>query len=147
EDIATGRRGLIDYYRSPGEAADRIATIATEAMSRVGELPDSRSHMLIVAAMTSFYLCDLSLSSSPHARLATPAVLEAMGCLARPTMLILNARRSTGRVTDRIAAYLSRRRASYRAPHLDRGRILESVRYSSPSDTSLENQVFDFPLV
>lgn len=148
EDIATGRRGLIDYYRSPDEAADRMATIATEAMSRVGALPGSRSHMLIVAAMTSFYLCDLSLSSSPHARLATPAVLEAMGCLARPTMLILSARRTTGRLADRTAAYLSRGRTLCRGdePHAEPPSWTE-VAYSSPSDTSLETQVFDFPLV
>jgi tetraprenyl-beta-curcumene synthase len=127
EDIANGRRGLIAYYRSPDEAADRMATIATEAMRRVGELPGSRSHTLIVAAMTSFYLCDLSQPSSPHARLATPAVLEAMGCLARPTMLILSARRATGRSSDRLAGYLSKRRASCRA-RLERHRILEAVR-------------------
>ncbi|HEV3318687.1 MAG TPA: DUF2600 family protein [Solirubrobacteraceae bacterium] len=131
EDIATGRRGLIDYYRSPDEAADRIATIATEAISQVSELPGGHSHTLIVAAMTSFYLCDLSVSSSPHARLAMPVVLEAMGCLARPTMLILNARRASGRVTDRLAAYLSARRPSHRVAQLDRHRILESVQHES----------------
>lgn len=131
EDLATHRRGLIDYYRSPDEAADRIATIATEAISQVSELPGGHSHTLIVAAMTSFYLCDLSMSSSPHARLATPAVLEAMGRLARPTMLILSTRRVAGRVTDRLSAYLSARRASYRATQPDQHRILESVRHQS----------------
>jgi tetraprenyl-beta-curcumene synthase len=115
EDLATGRRGLIDYYRSPDEAADRIATIATEAMSQVSELPGGHSHTLIVAAMTSFYLCDLSMSSSPHARLATPAVLEAMGRLARPTMLILSTRRAAGRMTNHLGAYLSARPALHSA--------------------------------
>ncbi len=129
EDLATGRRGLIDYYRSPDEAADRIATIATEAMSQVGELPGAHSHTLIVAAMTSFYLCDLSMSSSPHARLAAPAVLEAMGRLARPTMLILSARRTTGRALEGLTAYLSRSGAPHRA--FDRHRILESVRHEA----------------
>jgi tetraprenyl-beta-curcumene synthase len=131
EDLATGRRGLIDYYRSPDEAADRIATIATEAMSQVSELPGGHSHTLIVAAMTSFYLCDLSTASSPHARLATPAVLEAVGRLARPTMLILSARRASGRMTDRLAACLSGRRASRGATQLERRRMLESVRNQS----------------
>jgi tetraprenyl-beta-curcumene synthase len=131
EDLATGRRGLIDYYRSPDEAADRIATIATEAMSQVSELPGGHSHTLIVAAMTSFYLCDLSMSSSPHARLATPAVLEAMGRLARPTMLILSTRRATGRMINRLGAYLSARRALHRATQPDQHRLLESVRHQS----------------
>jgi tetraprenyl-beta-curcumene synthase len=129
EDLATGRRGLIDYYRSPDEAADRIATIATEAMSRVGELPGGHSHTLIVAAMTSFYLCDLSMSSSPHARLATPALLETMGRLARPTMMILGARRAAGRVTGRLAAYPGTCRLSQKDAQADRHRIQESVRH------------------
>jgi tetraprenyl-beta-curcumene synthase len=131
EDHATGRRGLIDYYDSPDEAADRIATIATEAMSQVSELPGGRGHTLIVAAMTSFYLCDLSMSSSPHARLAMPAVVEAMGRLARPTMLILSARRAAGRVTDRLVAHLRSRGSSHTTARLDRHRILESVRNRS----------------
>jgi tetraprenyl-beta-curcumene synthase len=131
EDLTTGRRGLIDYYRSPDEAAERIATIANEAMSQVGELPGGHSHTLIVAAMTSFYLCDLSMSSSPHARLAMPAVLEAMGRLARPTMLILGARRATGRVTDRLATHRSSRRAPRRGAQPDGKRMLESIRHES----------------
>jgi tetraprenyl-beta-curcumene synthase len=131
EDLASGRRGLIDYYRSPDEAAERMATIAGEAMRQVGELPGGRGHTLIVAAMTSFYLCDLSMSSSPHARLATPGVLEAMGRLARPTMLILSARRAAGRATGGLAAYLAIRLASHRALRQGRNRILESVHHES----------------
>jgi tetraprenyl-beta-curcumene synthase len=131
EDRRTGKRGLIDYYRSPDESAARIATIAGEAMSRVGELPGGHSHTLIVAAMTSFYLCDLSASSSPHARLAAPAVLEAIGHLARPTMLILGARRAAGRVGDHMSGYLSLQRVRRRAIPPDRHRIFESVRDQS----------------
>ncbi len=131
EDLATGKRGLIDYYHSPEEAADRMAEIASEAMSHVSELPDGYSHTLIVAAMTSFYLCDLSTSSSPHARLATPAVLEAMGRLARPTMLILNARRTAGRITGHIGAWLSARLMSRGPTQRGRCRILDAVRPQS----------------
>ncbi|HEY2537077.1 MAG TPA: DUF2600 family protein [Solirubrobacteraceae bacterium] len=112
EDLATGRRGLIDYYDSPSEAAERIATIASEAMSQVDELPGGYGHTLIVAAMTSFYLCDLSISSSPHARLAAPAVLETMGRLARPTMLILGARRTVSRIAGRLCLSPTTRRTS-----------------------------------
>jgi tetraprenyl-beta-curcumene synthase len=131
EDTTAGTRGLIDYYASPEETADRMQTIASETMRRTLELPEGRSHALVLAAMTSFYLCDLSMSSSPHARLTAPAVLDAMGRLARPTMLILGARRATGRMTDRLAVYLSARRASHRATQLDGHRILESVRHHS----------------
>jgi tetraprenyl-beta-curcumene synthase len=116
EDAATGMRGLIDYYTSPQETADRMRTIATEAMQRARALPEGRNHVLILAAMASFYLCDLSMSSSPYARLAAPAVLEAMGDLARPTMLTLGARRAAGRVSNRLAGYLSVRWTSRREP-------------------------------
>jgi tetraprenyl-beta-curcumene synthase len=128
EDAAMGRRGLIDYYSSPDEAARRIATIASEAMSRVGELPKGHNHALIVAAMTSFYLCDLSTSSSPYARLAVPLVLEAMGRLAGPTMFILSARRAGGRVSDRLAGYFSLQAATHRTT---RHHILESIGHRS----------------
>jgi tetraprenyl-beta-curcumene synthase len=110
EDAATGMRGLIDYYVSPEETAGRMQMIAIEAMRRARALPEGHSHALILAAMTSFYLCELSMSSSPHARLTAPAVLDAMGPLARPTMLILSARRTADRVTDRINGYLCPRR-------------------------------------
>lgn len=128
EDLATGKRGLIDYYRSPDEAADRISTIANEAMSKVNELPGGHSHALIVAAMTSFYLCDLSTSSSPHARLATPAVLEAMGRLARPTMLILSTRRSIGRIAGDIGVRLPKLQTLNRAFQPERHRIPGTIR-------------------
>jgi hypothetical protein len=94
EDIATGERGLIDCYPSPLDAATRMRAIAREALDRAAALPQGRRHKLIVAAMTSFYLCELSDSASPHARLVAPSVLSAVGGLAAPTMAILSARRS-----------------------------------------------------
>jgi tetraprenyl-beta-curcumene synthase len=94
EDIATGERGLIDYYSSPLDAATRMRAIAREALNRAAALPQGARHKLIVAAMTSFYLCELSNRDSPHARLVAPSVLDALGSLAAPTMAILSARRS-----------------------------------------------------
>ncbi|HYM46810.1 MAG TPA: DUF2600 family protein [Solirubrobacteraceae bacterium] len=100
EDAASGMRGLIDYYASPEETAVRMRAIAIEAMRRARALPEGPSHALILAAMTSFYLCDLSMSSSPYARLVAPAVLDAMGALAKPTMLVLGARRAVSRLAE-----------------------------------------------
>jgi tetraprenyl-beta-curcumene synthase len=94
EDIATGERGLIDCYPSPLDAARRMRAIAREALERAAALPQGRRHELIVAAMTSFYLCQLNDSASPHAKLVAPSVLDAVGGLAAPTMAILSARRS-----------------------------------------------------
>lgn len=99
DDLASGRRGLIDYYSGPEEAAERIAMIAAEAIRRTGRLPGGRRHTLMVAAITSFYVTDLARRPSPYARLAAPAALDAMGAWARPTMLILGARHAAARVT------------------------------------------------
>ncbi len=99
EDMATGERGLIDCYASPLDAAARMRTIAREALRRAVALPRGRRHALIVAAMTSFYICEIHRSTSPHAQLVAPSVLDAIGGLAAPTMAILGARRSLRRVS------------------------------------------------
>ncbi|HEY8305014.1 MAG TPA: DUF2600 family protein, partial [Solirubrobacteraceae bacterium] len=127
EDLAAGERGLIDCYRSPLDAATRMRALAREALRRAVELPDGGRHALIVAAMTSFYLCELHGSSSPYAQLVAPSVLEAFGGLAAPTMAVLGARRLL-------------RRGFHRAACRDR----PSPRHRAP--TYLENQVPEFPL-
>lgn len=93
EDIAVDGRALVDYYSSPRDAATRMRGITSEALSRAVALPEGRRHALILAAMTSFYICELHSSTSPHAQLVAPSVLEAIGGLAAPTMAILGARR------------------------------------------------------
>lgn len=128
EDATSGMRGLIDYYTTPREAAERMSLIATEGMSRARELPGGSSHALMLAAMTSFYLCELSRSSSPHARLAIPAVLEAMGALARPSMLILSTRRTCGRISGRFTERTTTTEQTPRlAAHRNKHRMLESA--------------------
>jgi tetraprenyl-beta-curcumene synthase len=91
EDLAAGRHSLIQHYGSPLEAAQRMGAIAREAAHRTQQLPNGRHHRLILAAMTSFYL-SAAPPASPYVRLIRPAVLRAMGELARPTMLIMRAR-------------------------------------------------------
>jgi tetraprenyl-beta-curcumene synthase len=98
EDLAVEGRALVGYYASPIDAAARMRTLAREALSRAAMLPLGRRHALIVAAMTSFYLCEVDRSASPHAQLVVPSVLDAIGSLAAPTMAILGARRSLRRI-------------------------------------------------
>jgi tetraprenyl-beta-curcumene synthase len=93
EDLAAGERGLIDCYPSPLDVATRMQAIAREALARAVALPHGRRHALILAAMTSFYICELHRSSSPHAQLVAPSVLEVFGGLAAPAMAMLGARR------------------------------------------------------
>jgi tetraprenyl-beta-curcumene synthase len=93
KDLAVEGRALVGYYSSPFHAAARMRTIAREALRRAEALPRGRRHALIVAAMTSFYICEIHAAASPHAQLVGPSVLEAIGGLAAPTMAILGARR------------------------------------------------------
>jgi tetraprenyl-beta-curcumene synthase len=106
EDLQTGHRSLLDYYRCPQEAAHRIGAIASEATRRAQALPKSTHHRIVLAAMTSFYL-SATPPHSPYAELIKPDVLASMGQLARPTTLIMRARRK--------AAELKRRRLAARA--------------------------------
>jgi tetraprenyl-beta-curcumene synthase len=102
EDLAADGRALVGYYSSPLDAAVRMKTIAREALRRAAALPGGRHHALIVAAMTSFYICEIDRSVSPHARLVAPSVLDAIGGLAPPTMAILGVRRSLRRISQGI---------------------------------------------
>jgi tetraprenyl-beta-curcumene synthase len=98
EDLATDGRALVGYYASPADAAARMGALASESLRRASALPGGRRHALIVAAMASFYICEIHRSPSPHAQLVGPSVLEAIGALAAPTMAVLGARRSLRRV-------------------------------------------------
>lgn len=99
EDIAVDGRALVGYYASPGDAATRMGRIADESLCRAAALPEGRRHALILAAMTSFYICELQGSASPHAQLVAPSVLGAIGGLATPSMAVLSARRSLRRIS------------------------------------------------
>lgn len=119
EDIAAAGRALVGYYSSPADAAIRMRAIAREALRRAAELPSGRRHALIVAAMTSFYVCELHTSRSPHAQLVGPSVLDAIGGLAAPTMAILGARRSLRGVSLGRAASSSLPRPGVASPRAD----------------------------
>lgn len=97
EDLLLEGRALLGYYRSPSEAAERMGTLAREALRRARSLPLGRRHALIVAAMSSFYVCEVDRHHSTHARLIAPAVLDAFGGLATPNMAVLEARRALRR--------------------------------------------------
>jgi tetraprenyl-beta-curcumene synthase len=97
EDLAMGARGLIDHYVSVEEAASRMQAITREAITRARSLPRGRRHALIVAAMTSFYLCDLRRSSSRLANEVVPSITQELGGLIAPNMAVLRLRRSLHR--------------------------------------------------
>jgi len=92
-----GQRSLIDYYASPTETAVRLEMIAMQAVRHATLLPNAYNHAMILAAMASLYLSDPQ-ASTPDARLAKKRVLATMGDLAAPTMAVLTARRTAGRL-------------------------------------------------
>jgi tetraprenyl-beta-curcumene synthase len=91
EDYATGQRSLVGCYASSLDAATRMRLLAQHALEATEGLPDSRGHMLVLAAMVSFYLSTPE-ASGPAARPVAHAVLEALGEPARLSMLVFRSR-------------------------------------------------------
>ncbi len=109
EDIRDGQRSLLDYYSTPEEAAERLRTIATQALGQTQALPTGRSHTLLLVAMVSFYLADPRIEG-PHAHPAREQVLKTMGDLATPTIFVFRAQRAATELVRTMAFIGSRSR-------------------------------------
>ncbi len=108
KDAQAGHHSLVENYACPHETAQRIETIATEALGAIHDLPDAKQHALFLAAMACFYLSAPS-AELPHARDATMRVATTLGDLAGPVLLVHRARRTI----ERILAPISRRSDIY----------------------------------
>jgi tetraprenyl-beta-curcumene synthase len=97
DDLDAGHHSLVDHYASAEEAASRLATIASGALRATDVLPKSIQHATILAGMTSFYLSAPAVGA-PAAIPAAQRVLDTMGALTTPTMAVLRARRTAGRL-------------------------------------------------
>lgn len=97
EDATTNQHSLAGHYLSQEEAADRLRTLAAQAVLHAGGLPDGDDHMMILAAMVSFYLATPQ-ARTPQARLAAERVLATLGDCVVPAMLVLRVRYKTNRV-------------------------------------------------
>ena len=91
EDALTNQHCLTARYASDEETASRLQLLALGARERTQALPDSEHHMMILAAMVSFYLASPR-SRDPRVKLAAEAVLTVFGDHVAPTMLVLRAR-------------------------------------------------------
>jgi tetraprenyl-beta-curcumene synthase len=91
EDAATEQHNLIQHYRLPSETAARLRLLADASARHARNLPRGLQHTVILAGMASHYLCAVDARLS-HAKLAKIAVLETIGDLARPTMLVFRIR-------------------------------------------------------
>ncbi len=89
EDAATSQPNLLDLYASPHETAERMAFLTAESVRRAAAGAD---HSLILAGMVSLYLSDRE-AWVPASRPAAESILDALGELAAPAMLVLRARR------------------------------------------------------
>jgi tetraprenyl-beta-curcumene synthase len=94
EDTAAGQQNLVEHYASAHETATRMHMLAAESIRHTRSLPRNAQHTVILAGMTSFYLTAQE-AHLPHARQAKTGILDAMGHLAMPTILVLRIRRAT----------------------------------------------------
>jgi hypothetical protein len=92
-DRAENQQSLVDHYRSPQIAAERMRMITLKAVDAISELPDAEHHRLILAAMAAFFHSTPQ-ASKPEVGMVTRAVFEAMGTRATPAFLLLRARRA-----------------------------------------------------
>ena len=90
EDAAHGRPNLLDLYGSPQEIAERMGFLTAESVRLAGVA--GTDHSLILAGMASLYVTDRQ-AWRPAARPAAESILDALGELATPTMLVLRGRR------------------------------------------------------
>lgn len=92
EDEADGQPNLVTHYRDVVERTERIASIASEAVTQAKGLPNAARHLTILAGMVSFYL---SASEARHedALPVAVSVLEVVGRLTAPAMLVFRLRR------------------------------------------------------
>lgn len=99
EDEAAGHRSLVEYY-GPQRAAQRMGWLSERALQLSRELPDTRRHTLILAAMIANYLSSEQ-AHSPALEPVTEAVLATIGPLAAPTMWVFKLRNTAGHLARR----------------------------------------------
>lgn len=108
EDYATGQRSLIGCYASSLDASTRMRLLAERALDAAEELPGGRGHVLILAAMASFYLSTPE-ASAPAARPVGLAVLDALGEPAGLSMFVFSTRARLRRFVPRAPGGPARR--------------------------------------
>jgi tetraprenyl-beta-curcumene synthase len=108
EDYATGQRSLVGCYASSLDAATRMRLLSERALGAAENLPDSRGHVLVLAAMASFYLSTPE-ASAPAARPVAHAVQEALGEPAQLSMLVFRSRLRLRRLVPRAPGGPARR--------------------------------------
>lgn len=102
EDTLTDQHCLTAHYASDEETASRLQTLALRARERTQVLPDSEHHMMILAAMVSFYLASTQ-CGNPRIKMAADAVLTAFDDHVALAMFVLHARHTARHLARRVA--------------------------------------------
>jgi tetraprenyl-beta-curcumene synthase len=99
EDAITDQRSLVSYYASPAQAAARLELLAVKAVGCAQALPRGERHAIILAAMAGNYLSSPE-ANAPDVKAVSQSVLDAIGDLATPTLLVFKLRRLGSDATD-----------------------------------------------
>jgi tetraprenyl-beta-curcumene synthase len=92
EDVRTNQPSLVSHYSSPAHAAARMRMLAVESVDHARALPHGRRHLLILAAMAGNYLSNPE-ANTPEVSDVAHSVLDTIGDLAGPTLLVFRLRR------------------------------------------------------
>jgi tetraprenyl-beta-curcumene synthase len=106
EDTMTGQHCLIARYSSHAEVDERLRSLAARAADHAKALPDAENHMMLLAAMVSFYLAGRH-ANNPRMRLTADGVLRAFGSHALPAMVVLRFRHALSNLAHRRLAGVS----------------------------------------
>ncbi len=90
DDTANSRPNLLDLYASPHETAERMGFLTAETVRLATTA--GINHSLILIGMASQYIADPQ-AWVPTARSATESILDGLGELGTPALLVLRARR------------------------------------------------------
>ncbi len=96
DDTAAGQHSLLDYYTTPAETAYRLRVLTREGVRVAGALSHPRQHLLVLSGMVAHYLTSPE-AQAPSATAASQNVVEELGALVSPAMILLRARGSANR--------------------------------------------------
>lgn len=96
-DVAAGDHSLVGYHGSPEAIADRLQLIARTAACRAQAFAGDTSHLFVLAGMIGLYISAPE-ASLPDARPARDSLVETLGWLATPTIVVYNLRDAMRRV-------------------------------------------------
>jgi tetraprenyl-beta-curcumene synthase len=101
EDHQRAHRSLLEHYRSPAEAANRLSMLAARARAATERLHAPATHRTILIAMCSYYLsapeCDTA-----EAQAVTRALTRTLGPALTAAIAMFRARRLLNAATRRV---------------------------------------------